>query len=877
MNAPGSRRSFRFPWREPKEIDADLDDELRFHVEMRVAELQANGLSAEEARREALRRFGDLEDARHYCRSLDHRRAREDRRRDSFAGWRQDIAFALRQLIRNPAFTTIAVVTLALGIGANTAIFSVVHRLLLDPLPYVNGNRIVMLMRAASHDQMVTTPTVDLVEAWQAGSHSFEKIERFREDEYTLTGAGDPETLEAGLISATMPGFLGVHPLLGRTFLPEECAPGGAAIVVLGYGIWQRRFGGRTEVLGQAITLGGRIYTIVGVMPRDFDLPYFVGGAGRQVWLPLVVGPTDVGIQAIGRLRPGISAEDASHELTAIMATLPENKSGNREFTGLALRPQDLLGDDVRATLLVLFGVVGVVLLIACANVANLLLARASTRSREFVIRAALGAGRGRLIRQLLTESLCLAILGGVLGLLLAWRGLALIVSLRPESLSALDGVRLQPIALAWSLGVSILTGLLFGLAPAFLATEQRWGDALRSSAGGAGGPRSSRKLRGALVVLEVALSVTLLIGAGLLVRTVAGLEKVELGFEPRGLIDVPIVLPKERYPARGQLAVAFRELVTRLRTIPGASQVTLASGVPPRYGVSFGELELEGHPLAGGEKVSILGFGAVQPEYFHLLGLRVLEGRIFDPDTTGNPVMINRSMARRFWPGTSPIGHRMRMSSSGPWQTIIGVVSDVRIPGRQGGTSELQTYSPFDGSFEQAQLLFRGDPATLLPLIRREVSAFDPLVRVRDANAVDSMLDGVLAGPRFSMALFGAFALLALLLATVGLYGVIAYSVSQRTREIGVRIALGAGAPAVIRLVVSQGLRLTIGGVVLGLVVAAGGTRAMRSMLYEVSPLDPFTFGAVALGLTAVAVVASYIPARRAARVDPVVALRSE
>ncbi len=876
---PESNSPFRLPWLSAAEIDADLEAELALHLELRITELVAGGMSEPQAREEALRRFGNLEEARRYCRSLDADRARTARQRDFLQGWRQDLGFAFRQLFRNPAFTIVAVLTLGLGIGANTAIFSVVHKLLLAPLPFANAERIVVLMVSSAKSGFQMTPQDERVQVWRQRAHTLEGIEEFSGGEVTLGGDGEPETISTGYISATMTGLLGISPVMGRSFLPEETRPGGAQVAILGYGLWHRRFSGRTDALGKTLTIDGHDYTIVGVMPRKFDLPFLGTGAAKQLWLPMLPDSQPRNAGTIARLRPGATMEDATGELAAIDRSSNSRPAQAMEFTGQALSPHVFTAASIRVTLLVLFGVVGLVLLIACANVANLLLARATTRSREFAIRSALGAGRGRLIRQLLTESTCLALLGGALGLLLAWKGLDLIIALRPDSLSELDDVTMEPVALAWSLGLSLLTGLLFGLAPSLLTTEKGLNDSLRSGAG-AGGHRGSRRLRAGLVVAEVALSVTLLIGAGLLLRTMASMQRIELGFDPHDLASVQITLPRERYAGPAQFEAAYEQVAETIRKIPGVTDVVLTGGVPLQSGIAFGELQLEGRAIPNGQKISVVGFVSAKPGYFSALRLPMLEGRDLDAREGGDEqAVINQAMARKLWPGTSAVGKRYRMGPEGSWVTVVGVVADVRVPGRMDDVFFLQSYFRYTANRRDATVLIRTQPGTtgIVLLVRSRIAALDPLIRVPHVNTMESLLASAIAGPRFTTTLFGTFALLALVLSTIGLYGVIAYSVTQRTREIGVRIALGAGARSVIQLVVGQGLRLTLVGVALGLAAAVAATRLMQSMLYGVDPLDPITFGLVALLLTGVAVAAAYFPARRASRVDPVLALRSE
>jgi predicted permease len=629
------------------------------------------------------------------------------------------------------------------------------------------------------------------------------------------------------------------------------------------------------------LKIDGAPYTIVGVMPRDFTVPFMDVGM-RQLWLSLEDNPDAQGAQALAKIRPGVTREQVNRELSDVMAALAVERPEFEEWKALALRPQDYLGSGTRDTLLVLLGAVAMVLLIACANVANLLLARASTREREFAIRAALGAGRWRIVRQLLTESTLLALAGGALGLFVAYRGLDAIVALRPDRLAELDDVRLSPTVLAVSFGLTLLTGLLFGLAPAMFAAAHDIGHALKSATRSAAGNVGARRFRSVLVIGEVCLSVMLLVGAGLLVRTMVKMQRAEIGFEAAGLTSARFQLPDERYPKREQRHVAYDQIIQRLRAIPGIGEVTWAMGVPPQTGMTFGELEIEGKRLEKDERVTALWSQFGTPEYFKLLRLPIVAGRAFGRDTTDHEIIINEAMARHYWPGTSAVGRRLRLNAKTDWSTVVGVARDVTVPStgrRKGGSMDYQLYFPFAEDFESATLIMRSTGAIpdLARRLSREAAAVDARIRVRDVSSVESQLSNELAGPRFNMSLLIVFAGLALVLATVGLYGVIAYSVTQRTREMGIRLALGAGQPAVLRLVMSQGARLTAVGLLAGLLAAAALTRVMVSMLYGVSALDPMTFVLVGLVLGLVAVLASYFPARRATRVDPVVALRAD
>ena len=599
----GRRRWIRLPWRHRSRVRLDIDHEFQFHLDMRVAEMCARGLVPDAAHAEALRRFGDMGDAREYCRIMDEHSIHDERRRNWFAELGSDVRFALRQMRRSPAFTALAVITLALGIGATTAIFSVVHRLLLEPIPYPGGDRIVALNRSNREGNLYVTPTPNLVEAWRKNVKSLEAVATFGSEDVVVTGGDEPEEIKAGQLSPEVLGLLGVRPVVGRSILPEDVKMGAPKVAVLGYGYWKRRFGGSRDIVGQAIKIDGTAHTIVGVMPRDFTVPFMDEGV-RQLWLPLVNDPDAQGAQALAKMRPGIDRDRLNRELTDVMAADAADDPAYKEWKALATRPQDYLGSGTRDTLLILLGAVGMVLLIACANVANLLLARASARDREFAIRAALGAGRWRIIRQLLTESTLLAFAGGALGLLVAYRGLDLIVALRPERLAELDEVRLSSTVLLVSLGLTMLTGILFGLAPAMFAAARNVGDTLKSATRSAAGHARSRRFRSLLVIAEVGLSVVLLVGAGLLVRTMVEMQHVDVGFNATGLMSASVNLPQKRYTTREQRHAVYGQLLQRMRILPGIGQATWAMGVPPRTGMSFGELQIEGKQMKANERV---------------------------------------------------------------------------------------------------------------------------------------------------------------------------------------------------------------------------------------------------------------------------------
>lgn len=883
MSHDAPRRSFRLPWRKPDEIATELDEEFAFHLEERTKELIAKGMAPTAARDEALRRFGNLPAAKAEIRALDQRAASSTQRRDWWAGWRQDLRFALRQLLRTPGFTLVAVLTIALGVGANTAIFSAVHRLLVDPLPFPGGDRLVALMESSPKTGAMMAPFPDVLDTWRRDARSFEGIEAFSEREVAVAAPGtDPERLAAGLISPTLPRFLGITLPLGRGFSADEAVPNGPRVVILGYGLWQRRFGGAADVLGQSLTIEGTPHTVVGVMPPDLTLPFMQAGPARQLWLPLAPVAGFDRPQAMARLRPGITPEAATAELVRLEAALGDGSRRPIDFRGRAVRPQEFMPDTLRDGLLILFGVVGVVLLIACANVANLLLAKAATRTHEFAVRTALGAGRARLVRQLLTESTLLALLGGALGVALAWQALELLRHVRPVMLSPLDDVRIAPVALGWSLGLTVLTGLVFGLAPALFTTDRQLADPLRLS-GGSTRPGPAR-VRTALVIGEVALSVALLVGAGLLVRTLAGLQRIDLGYNPAGLTAVTLALPQappDGGTTASPLDAPLETLRQRVAALPGVTGVAWASSLPPQSGLAMGVLQVEGVPSEGDAAPRGLAFNSVEPDFFGVMGLPLLAGRPFTRDARVTEMVISATMAERYWKGADPVGRRFRIGDGGNWITVAGVVPDVRVPVRGTQRGELQIYSLRANAMEDFGQLFLvirgGGGAEFARQVRALVAQAGAGIALRSIEPLPARMELVLAAPRFTMRLFAGFALLALVLASIGLYGVVSYSASQRTREIGVRIALGAGRGSVLGMVLRQALGLATAGVVLGLLAAAAGTRAMASLLYEVSPLDPLTFGVVALVLVGVALLAAWVPARRAVGVDPVVALRGE
>lgn len=819
-----------------------------------------------------------------------------DRFRAGARGIRQDARFAARQFTRTPGTVTLAVITLALGIGANTAIFSVVHRLLLAPLPYPNGSRIVMPVEGDDPSAPGSIgPT--LARAWQARTHTVAAIAGASEALFSLRPDGTVDTIPIARITANLLPMLGVRPALGRGFVRGEEQDSMPAVAMVSYGVWQRAYGGRADVLGATVAVEGRPLTIVGVTPAGFNLPLSRNPA-PDVWVPATLeSAADGGSGALipgpvlfATLRPGATTEVASRELQAVARTTPV-EGGARVPDGpprpsvRVLRPQDFLGARERRSVQVLFVAVGALLLIACANVANLLLARAWARQREFAVRTALGAGRARLARQVLTESLLLALAGGLLGLGVAWLALRLILALRPPTLDHLAGVHLEPAVLLWSVGVSVATGVLFGSAPALLVAARQAGDVLRRETRGGSAGVASRRARSGLIVLEIATSFVLLVASGLLVRSFAALQRMPLGFEPRGLVYADALLGDRRYRDRRS---EFRDaILRRLRALPGVTGVAIGT-MPGRAFRVFGGLEAETGHAGHTTRVPELGTIFMTPEYVRVARIALVAGRLPDSSTltpawkAGPPqlspeVLVNREFARRVWPNGRALGARVRQGPG--WSTVVGVVGDTRMPEVRGDAAALQVYSLFPPRLGDVPFVVRtarsGDVAA--PAVKRAIAAVHPAVYVRQVLSGDTYLRDGLAPTRFAMALLTAFAGVALVLAAVGLYGVIAYDVSQRTREIGVRLALGAEPRAVVTRVVGGGLRLAAVGVAVGTATAAATTRVLGSMLYGVRPADPLTFGAVALLVVAIALVASYVPARRALRIDPTEALRAD
>ncbi len=787
-----------------------------------------------------------------------------------------DLKFTVRQLAKARGFTAVAVLTLALGIGANTAIFTVVHHLLLAPVPYPDGNGIVMLMRTAGGGKVPFPPDTAVFAAWRLRVHSLETFGAAVDEKLLVAEAGAPDSVPAARVTPAFMTLLRVQLRMGRDFTPADARSAAAPAAIISYGLWQRAFGGRRNVLGTLVHANGRPYTVVGVAPPGLVMP-MRDDQPKDVLLPLDLDSAAPNLEAYARLRPGLTPGTASREMLAVMHAMP-GAAAEGNMGARAMRAQDFLGDRQTQTVKILFAAVGALLLIACANVANLLLARGWARRREFALRVALGAGRARLVSQVLAESVTLAIVGGALGLLVARVGLHVIIAMRPGYLYDLATVHIDQAVLLWSLAISVASGLVFGATPALLAGSRSAGDVLRSGARTASGGSAARGMRAALVVAEVALSLMLLVGAGLLVRSFVSLLRVPLGFDANGLVYAA-TFPKPSV-SNETADAEQQDVVRRLNGSPGITGAQLGSF--PQNGLMYaGDFQTEGPTGPNATHVHLALSTIVAPGYFRFAGIPLLAGRGFDSTSTeseGSAVVINRALAQRLWPGRNAIGLRLRAGSKSPWLTVIGVAGEVHLPGRTGDPYELQMYQAGGQFLGRGGILVRArDPAAAAAAVKRALAEAGPSLRLVQVIYPKDILDVGLAQPRFTMALIGAFALIALVLTAVGLYGVVAYAVTHRTREIGIRVALGAPPGAVSRLVLGQGLRLTAVGLVIGLVGAAFATRALTTMLIGVNPLDPLTFVAITVLLLATTLLAAYVPTRRALRVDPTEALRAD
>ena len=792
----------------------------------------------------------------------------------------------MRALLRRPAFTAIAVITLALGIGANTAIFSVVHGVLLQPLPYPESDRLVALRQS----NVTTTPAQPDAQIapgnfleWQRQNTSFTDLAAYRTVSYNLTGDGNPERLLAGRVSVGLFKLLGAQPLWGRDFLAEEDQPGREKVVIISQGLWQRRFGGWGDVLGKSLKLDGEDYAIVGVMPAEFRLP---DQRERELWTPIAFKDNEKTlyyaryIDAIGRLKPGVSSGQAQTEMTAIAARLAQDQPAAN--TGWTIRVTPLLDfvvGDVKKILWVMFGAVALILLIACANVANLLLARATTRQKEMAVRAALGAGRARIMRQLATESLLLALLGAAAAWPLASWGLKALLAAAPADLPRVASVSIDNRALLFTLAVALFTAFLFGLVPAIQVLKFDTNPALKDQRSRS---VTQQRIGNLLIASEVALALMLLIGGGLLLRTVWRLKHVDPGFDERNALAVTLQLPEKKYAGPQQLARFSEQLVQQVTTLPGVEAAGLARILPIVHDLPTG-FYFDGYARPKDNELPQTNYSAVSPGYFKAMGIPLIAGRSFTEHDTQEalPVaIVSQTLAQRYFPNGDAIGKRINVNT-GPesYREIVGIAGDVKQNGLTKSTRP-HTYEPFAQAPNQFMTLIvrsTTDPTSLVPAIRGKVLALDSELPLQRVTTLERVIANSIRQQRFTSIVLSVFAGVALLLAAAGLYGVISYSVAQRTHELGIRVALGAQVKDVMQLVLRQGMTFVIAGEVIGIIGAFALTRLLSGLLFGVTPTDAATFIAVTAVLTFVALLACYIPARRATKVDPLVALRYE
>ena len=799
-----------------------------------------------------------------------------------FAMLSQDLRFALRMLFKYPGFTCTAVAVVALGIGANTAIFSIVQAVLLRPLPFAEPGRIVRVYETSVRGAATVSPP-NFVD-WRSLNRTFEHLAVYDEARMTLSSGAAPERVDVALAGQSMFDVLGVRPLLGRTFVDAEMRPGGPASVVIGHGLWQRRFGGDRAVVGRTLTIDAREHAVVGVMPRGLTFP-----DGVELWLPLVLDASDVRpgqrgahyLNAIGRLKPGISRAQAEADLAAIEQRIALEHPQVQGW-GIWVQPVlDSMVGEYRRPLWLLLGAVGFVLLIACANISNLLLARAASRRGEIGIRSALGAGRWRIVRQLLAESTILSVAGGAAGLMLAAWATRAAASLLPADVPRAASIGLDPRVLAFTVVVSLVTGLLFGIVPAIQATRDDLVSSLKEARReGTGGGRDFRK---ALIAIEVALALVLLAGAGLALRSFDRLTGIDTGFEPRGTLAIDVVLPEATYPDSASVARFYREYLQALSSQPGVTSAG-AVALPPLARSGYGgTFTLLGRPEPLEEPR--MAVRAATPGYLEAAGIPLRRGRFItrgDTETSAPVAVITEAAAKQYWPGEDPVGQRIRIHVSAGTRErereIVGVVGDIRA-GRIERAAGPLVYLPHPQyPFEFMTVFVRtdGDPMALAPMVRAQLAALDGEIAIGDIRPGTALVSDAVAQPRFRMILLTFFAVVALTLAALGLYGVMAYAVSQRRHEIGLRIALGATRGEVVGLVLRQGMVPVLAGMIAGLVGAAAVTHVMRGLLFGVEPFDPLTFAAVSLVLAAVAALACYLPSRRAATVDPLIAMRS-
>jgi putative ABC transport system permease protein len=871
-------------WLSPHHADQDFENELEIHLEMLTDENVRRGMAPEEAKRAARMRLGGLTQLKETNRELQGLPLIET--------FLQDTRYAFRMLRKNPGFTAVAVLTLALGIGANTAIFSAVYAVLLKPLPYANPDQLFNVFQAKPQEGVGGT-------GWSYANFAglreqnrvFSDMAGAQQHQLTLTGRGEPAVVNTSVVTPELFSLFGEKPLAGRAFFPEDGKAGAPPVVILSENLWRGTFGADPNILGSSINLDKRSFTIVGIMPAAFRFPLLT--KSEQLWIPLVQDPLFGSwterrgghwLQVTGRVKPGVSMTQVQAELDAIAARFAKEFPAENDGWTIRMVPlQQMIVGKARSALLVLLGAVGLVLLIACANIANLLLTRATSRAREIAVRTTLGAGRTRIVRQLLSETAVLGLLGGVTGIALAYWGVQALNSLLPENLPRMNAIRVDNFVLGFALLLSATASCAFGLAPALFAANSNLQSSLREGGGRSGESRSRRRARSFLAAGEIALAMVLLVGAGLLLRSFSKLMSVSPGFDAQHLVKADISLPRFQYSTPQQWAAFSDELLARIQAEPGLEDSAVAVPRPIVDGFINLGLDIVGNPASSASASA--DYVSVSPDYFRVMGIPLLSGRLFDRRdilSSHRVTIISKTMARLYFPNQDPLGKQLRFSfppDSGAARAIVGIVGDVRdiALGQDPGPMMYVPYAqaPFWGANVVVKSAL--SPSSVAAAIRQEVQKIDKDLPVTEVAMMPDIIETSVAQPRFRTFLLGLFAAMALVLAATGIFGVISCSVSCRTNEIGIRVALGASRGSILRMVLRETLVLTFAGMALGIPCALAASRLLGHMLFGVSVNDPATLASVTFALAAVATLAGYVPARRAMSVDPMVALRYE
>ena len=869
-------------------VERDMDRELRFHLEMEIEENVRRGMALPEARREALVRFGGVEKFKEECRDV--------RGAPLIESLLQDVRYGARILFRNPGFTLIAVLTLGLGIGANTAIFSVIYGVLMRPLPYKDGNQLVIVQQQAPLAHVLNVPfSVKEVQDYREQNQTLDAVVEHHSMSFTLLGGQEPQRVQTGVVSANFFDVLGVKPLLGRTFIAADDEHGSDAVIVLSYQYWRQSHGGDPSIVGRTFQMNNRPHTVIGVLP---PIPQYPNE--QDVYMPTSHCPTRSSEQfmsnrnarmmsVFGRLKPGVPLPQAQADLSTLASNLqkqyPDSYPANRGYAASVIPLQEELTRRAKPTFLILLGTAGLVLLIACANVANLTLARLMRREREMAIRAALGAGRGRLIRQLLTESVLLSFAGGVLGLVLAAGGLQLLVSFAARFTTRASEIRIDGFVLLFTLLVSVATGLIFGLMPAFSSDKNLTG-ALKEGGGRSSAGLQRQRVRNLLIVAQVGVSFILLIWAGLMLRSLIKLQHVNPGFDPERVLAMRISPNWSKFNTNEETLALLLRILDKARSEPGVLSAALGSTFPlNQLGITNGPFnrgfQIEGRPIPDGELLPQADFRTASTDYFETVRQPLVRGRTFseaDKDKAVPVAVINQSTVRHRWGDEDPIGRRLSFDRGQTWLTVVGVVGDVRQYGLDREPAD-EIYIPLAQAQFGGNLLVRtaADPMSIAKLMREAVYEVDSDTAVDRVQTLEQVRSDAVASPRLTAILLAMFAGLALVITAAGIAGVMALSVNQRTHELGVRLALGATPGKVLRMVMREGMSFVLVGLSVGLVGALLLGQLMSALLFAVEPTDPITFLAVALVLIAVAAAACFVPARRVTSIDPMLALRSE